>query len=134
MKNIISLFSRIFLAQLFLIAGYGKLGAGYAATSAYMAAYKTPTMLLPLVIALELGGGIALVLGFQTRFLSALLAGFCLVAALIFHHDFANAIQSLMFMKDVAICGGLLLLTANGAGAYSLDAWRAEGHSAHGTN
>jgi putative oxidoreductase len=128
MKNIISLFSRILLAQLFLIAGYGKLGAGYAATSAYMAAYHTPALLLPLVIALELAGGIALVLGFQTRFVSALLAGFCLVAALIFHHDLADKVQSLMFMKDFAISGGLLLLTANGAGAYSVDAWRAADH------
>jgi putative oxidoreductase len=130
MKNILSFFSRILLAQIFLIAGYGKLGAGYAATSAYMTAYHTPTLLLPLVIALELVGGIGLVLGFQTRLLSALLAGFCLIAALIFHHDFADTMQQLMFMKDLAISGGLLLLTANGAGAFSVDGWRGANHSA----
>ncbi|MGC8493364.1 MAG: DoxX family protein [Syntrophobacteraceae bacterium] len=124
MKNIISLVSRILLAQIFLISGFGKLGAGYAPTGAYMAAHHVPTVLLPLVIALELGGGLALVLGFQTRFFATFLAVFCIIAALIFHDDLANMIQKIMFMKNFAISGGLLLLTANGAGDYSLDALR----------
>ncbi len=124
MKNIISLLSRILLAQIFLISGYGKLGAGYAGTGAYMTAHHVPIILLPLVIALELGGGLSVLLGFQTRFMAAFLAVFCIIAALIFHDDLANMIQKIMFMKNFAISGGLLLLTANGAGAYSLDALR----------
>lgn len=132
MKNIISLLSRILLAQIFLISGFGKLGAGYAGTGAYMAAHHLPAVLLPLVIAIELGGGLALVLGFQTRLFATFLAAFCIIAALIFHHDLANTIQAIMFMKNFAMSGGLLLLTANGAGAYSVDAWRAGALSADG--
>lgn len=132
MKDIVSLISRILIAQIFLISGFHKLGAGYAATSAYMAAFGTPTMLLPLVIALEIGGGAALLLGFETQGIALALAGFCVIAALIFHHKLADTIQSIMFMKDLAISGGLLLLCAHGAGAYSVDARRAASPSAYG--
>lgn len=81
-----------------------------------------PGALLPLVIALELGGGLALLAGVFTRWTSLALAGFSVVSALIFHANFADPIQSILFWKNVAMAGGFLVLAANGPGALSLDA------------
>ena len=75
-------------------------------------------------IGLEVLGGIALVVGLQTRFIAYALALFTLVAASLFHHNFADQTHMLMFMKDIAITGGLLLLAASGATALSVDAHR----------
>ncbi|MEJ2450845.1 MAG: DoxX family protein [Gammaproteobacteria bacterium] len=118
--NAADLAGRLLLAIIFLIAGVGKITA-YAGTAAYMASMGVPGALLPLVIVTELVGGIAIVLGYHTRVVAFLLAGFTLLAGAIFHHDFANQIQMLMFLKDLAIAGGFLLLVVNGAGAWSLD-------------
>ncbi|MGA7595113.1 MAG: DoxX family protein [Gallionella sp.] len=110
--------ARLLAAAIFIIAGYGKLGAGYAATQGYMASAGVPGALLPLVIALELGGGLSLLLGFQTRLVSFMLALFCVAAALIFHE---GASQQIMFMKNFAMAGGLLAFTVFGGGRASLD-------------
>jgi putative oxidoreductase len=77
----------------------------------------------PLVILLELGGGLAIVLGWLTRPLSLLLAGFTVVAAALFHHNFGDQVQIVMFMKNLPIAAGFLALTASGAGAGWFDAW-----------
>ena len=111
---------RILLASLFLITGVGKI-AGYAGTQAYMASQGVPGALLPLVIALEVGGGLAIVLGLRTRVVAALLAGFSIVAALVFHSG-GDMMQQLMLYKNFAIAGGFLVLAARGAGEWSLDA------------
>ncbi|HCA26428.1 MAG TPA: DoxX family protein [Betaproteobacteria bacterium] len=103
-----------------LLAGFGKIAA-YAATQGYMAAMGVPGALLPLVILLEVGGGLALIAGVQTRIAASLLAVFSIVAAVIFHRHFADQMQSIMFMKNLAMAGGLLLLAAHGAGAPSWD-------------
>jgi putative oxidoreductase len=125
MKNVIDLVARIFLAQIFVLAGISKIG-GYVATQGYMESMGVPGMLLPLVIALEIGGGLALIIGFQTQLAALALAGFSIIAAAIFHHDFANQMQSIMFMKDIAMSGGLLLLVVHGAGELSIDKVRAK--------
>jgi len=88
-----------------------------------MASVGVPGGLLPIVISLELGGAIALIVGWQTRVVAFLLAGFAVVSALIFHTHFADQIQMIMFWKNVSIAGGLLLLVVHGAGPLSLD-WR----------
>ncbi len=111
---------RILIAALFLITGLGKI-AGYAGTQAYMASQGVPGALLPLVIALEVGGGLAIVLGWQTRLVAALLAGFSIAAAVIFHTG-DDMTQRLMLMKNLAIAGGFLFLVARGAGDWSIDA------------
>ena len=119
-QNFAELGGRILLATLFLLAGLSKLTA-YAGTAAYMASAGVPSFLLPLVIALEIGGGLAIVLGFQTRVVAFLLAGFSLVSAALFHNNFADQIQMIMFLKNVAIAGAFLMLVANGPGPLSLD-------------
>lgn len=112
--------ARILAATIFITAGFGKLGAGYAATQGYMASAGVPGALLPFVIALEIGGGLALVLGFQTRLVAFLLAGFCIVTGLVFHTG-SDQMQQIMLMKNLAMAGGLLAFTAFGAGRPSLD-------------
>jgi putative oxidoreductase len=114
------LVGRTFLAAIFLMSGLGKIGA-YAGTAAYMASAGVPAALLPAVIALEVVGAIAITLGWKTRISALLLGGFTLLSGAIFHSNFADQIQMIMFMKNVAITGGFLLLVANGAGTLSLD-------------
>jgi putative oxidoreductase len=121
LENINNLIARIFLASLFLMAGISKLGAGYAGTQAYMDAMGVSPSLLPLVIILEIGGAIALIVGFKTKLTALLLAGFTLVAAILFHGNFADQMQSILFMKNIAITGGLLVLVTAGAGRLSID-------------
>ena len=105
MNNAIVLVARILLAQTFLISGIGKLGAGYAGAQGYMEAMSVPGVLLPFVILLEIGGGLALVAGFLTRWTALAFAAFCVVPALIFHRNFADQMQMLMFMKNLSMAG-----------------------------
>ncbi|MGD2111977.1 MAG: DoxX family protein [Gammaproteobacteria bacterium] len=114
---------RLLLSALFILAGIHKLGA-WAGTQGYMESMSVPGALLPLVIALEIGGGLALLLGWRTRISAFLLAGFCGLSALLFHADLADPLQSILFMKNLAVAGGLLTLLASGAGAWSVDAWQ----------
>lgn len=117
-----NLASRILLAYIFIMAGIGKLGAeAYAGTQGYMQAMGVPGALLPLVILTELGGGLLLLVGFQARLVAFLLAGFSLISAVIFHYQPADQMQMIMFMKNLAIAGGLLLVTQYGAGAFAID-------------
>ena len=121
MERTINVASRVLLAHIFVISGWSKI-AGYAGTQAYMTSVGLPGALLPLVIALELLGGIALIVGFHTRWVALALAAFSIVAALIFHNNFADQMQMIAFMKNLAIAGGLLVLSQTGAGAPSVDA------------
>lgn len=119
-QKISELAGRIFLAAIFLISGLGKLGA-YAGTAAYMASVGVPGALLPAVIATEVLGAIAIIVGWKTRISAVLLAGFTLLTGVLFHSNFGDQIQMIMFLKNVAITGGFLLLAANGPGVLSLD-------------
>ncbi|MCS6764626.1 MAG: DoxX family protein [Candidatus Protistobacter heckmanni] len=110
----------ILLSQIFIIEGLCKI-AGYAGTQGYMNAMGVPGALLPLVILLELGGGLAILFGFRTKLAALILALFCIVSALIFHNNFADGMQKINFMKNLAIAGGFLLLSVYGAGAMALD-------------
>lgn len=118
MEKYTNLAGRILLAQLFLMAGIGKITA-YAGTQGYMEAMGVPGALLPLVIGLEVGGALALILGWQTRLVAFALAGFSLVSAAIFHADFSDQMQTILFMKNLAIAGGLLIVAAQNP-AFSL--------------
>jgi putative oxidoreductase len=114
------LLGRLLLTLLYISAGWGKI-AGYAATQGYMEAMGVPGAMLPLVILLELGGGLAILFGLFTRSLSVFMAGFTLIAAYLFHYQPAEQMQMMMFWKDVSIAGGFLALMAAGPGAFSID-------------
>jgi len=108
------------LASLFLISGLGKLAA-YAGTVGYMESVGVPGALLPLVIALEVIGGLAIVAGYRTRVVASLLAAFSIASALLFHNNLGDPIQQIMFLKNIAIAGGFITLAARGAGGWSID-------------
>ena len=120
LNSLADLLGRFFISAIFIFAGFGKI-TGYASTQAYMEATGVPGQILPLVILVELGGGLAILLGLLTRWAALALAGFSLVSALLFHANFADQVQSIMFMKNVAMAGGFLFLFVHGAGAWSLD-------------
>jgi len=126
LRNATELSGRILLASLFLLSGLGKITA-YAATAGYMASVGVPGALLPLVIVTELLCSLTIILGWQTRAASLLLAAFTLVTGALFHNNFADQLQMVMFLKNVSIAGALLMLAANGAGRLSLDSLRAKG-------
>jgi putative oxidoreductase len=116
----LNLAARVLMSQIFIISGIGKI-TGYAGTQQYMAKMGVPGALLPLVILVEVGGGLALLLGFKVRWVAAALAGFSIVSALIFHLNFSDQMQAINFMKNLAMAGGLLLFVRHGAGAPALD-------------
>ena len=120
MNASLSFLGRAGLALIFIISGFSKIG-GYAGTQQYMESMGVPGALLPLVIALELGGGVAILAGAFTRWIAVAIALFSIASAFVFHTDFANQMQAINFWKNVAIAGGFLLLMANGPGNLSLD-------------
>jgi putative oxidoreductase len=124
LDNYLVLLGRIGLALMYLLSGWNKIG-GYAATAQYMQSAGVPGGLLPLVIAVEIAGGLAVLFGFLTRWAALGLAVYTLIAAALFHAHFADQNQMIHFMKNVTIAGGFLVLAAHGAGAFSIDARRA---------
>ena len=120
-RNSAEFVGRVLLVVLFLMSGLGKISA-YDATAGYMASMGVPSTGLPAVIVLEVLGAAAIILGFKTRIVAALLAGFTLATGLLFHNNFADQMQMIMFLKNVSITGAFLMLVANGPGAFSIDA------------
>ena len=120
MNASLALSGRIGLSLIFIISGWGKIAA-YAGTQQYMESAGLPGALLPLVIALELGGGLAILTGTFTRWIALALAAFSLASAAVFHANLGDAAQAINFWKNVAMAGGFLMLAAQGAGALSLD-------------
>lgn len=128
LHNPLSLIGRLLLALLFLPAGINKV-TGFAGTVGYIASAGLPLPTLGAIIALvvEIAGGLALIAGFGTRLAALVLAVFTLVASFFFHAYWAvpaaqQFVTQLLFMKNMAVVGGLLTLAAWGAGAWSLDA------------
>jgi putative oxidoreductase len=111
---------RVLLAAIFLVEGWSKL-RGYDAAATYMARFGVPGILLPAVIALELGGGLMIAIGWKARPAALALAAFCVLAALLFHANVSDRNQLLHLEKDLAIAGGLLVLAVVGGGSWSFD-------------
>lgn len=113
---------RVLLALIFITSGLQKIG-DVAGTVGYMQYMGVPGFLVYPTILLEVVGGIALAVGFQTRIVALLLGGFTLLAGIIFHLIPAgdDQMQMIMFWKNVSITGGMLFVVSMGAGAYSLD-------------
>ena len=124
MTSAAELTGRTLLALLFVAEALSKLSA-YGAAAHYMTAFGVPGQLLPLAIAVELGGGLLILVGWHTRIAAVALAGFCVAAAVLFHTTFADRNQLLHFEKDLALAGAFLILAARGAGSLSLDAMQA---------
>lgn len=118
---------RVLIAVIFLMSGFGKIAAP-GAMMGYIASAGLPVPVLALIVAIivEVGGGILLVLGYQTRIVALILAAFTIVTALGFHSNFADQNQMIHFLKNVSIAGGLLQVAAfgAGAGAFSIDGRR----------
>jgi putative oxidoreductase len=116
---------RFLLAILFILSGLSKLGAA-AATQAYIAKAGLPLPVLAYVgtVAIELGAGLMLLVGYRTRAAALALALFTLAAAALFHNQFGDRNQFIHFMKNLAICGGLLQVYVFGAGGLSIDGRR----------
>ena len=130
-SNALDLAGRLLLVALFLPAGIAKL-TGFAGTVGYISSVglPLPSVAAALAAVVEIGGALALLFGFGTRIAALALAGFTLVASFFFHAYWAVPadqafVQQLMFFKNVAVTGGLLVLAAHGAGAWSVDARRA---------
>ena len=115
-----ALAGRLLLSALFLHETYAKLTA-YSAAVTYSEAFGEPGALLPLAIAVEVGCGALILIGFYTRAAALILAAFCVATAVLFHNRLGVRNELLHFEKDLAIAGGLLVLYAHGAGRWSLD-------------
>lgn len=112
MDKYVQLIGRIMLAAIFVLAGAGKI-ADQAGTMQYMTQMGLPSILFYPTVALEILAGLAIMLGYQTRYAAFALAGFSVLAAVIFHSNFADKIQMILFMKNISMAGGLLLLSVS---------------------
>ena len=120
MRNVTNLIGRILMVAIFLWGALGKI-KGYAGFEQYMQHLGLAPWLTPLVILLELGGGIAVLLGLYTRVMALALAAFCISTAVLVHYHPQDEMQMINFMKNISMTGGFLILAAYGAGKLSLD-------------
>ncbi|MDH4396645.1 MAG: DoxX family protein [Limnobacter sp.] len=126
LSNPLALLGRVLLSLMFILAGFDKL-TGFEGTAAYIASVGLPAphLLTVLTIVVEIGAGLALLVGFKPKWAALILAGFTLAASVIFHNYWAAAadqayIQQLLFMKNISVAGGLLLVAALGGGQWGL--------------
>jgi len=119
-NNASALVGRALIAIVFIMAGYSKIG-GYEGTQGYMESVGVTGFLLPAVIAVELLAGIAVLVGYQTKIAALLLGGFTFLSAVIFHSDFGQQMQMILFMKNLAISGAFLLLFIHGPGQWAIN-------------
>ena len=121
-----ALVGRVLLAAIFVLSGAGK-AADPAGTIGYIGSVGLPFPPLAYAgaVALEVGGGLALLFGYRTRIVAAALATFSILTALIFHSDLADQNQMIHFFKNFALAGGMLQVAAFGAGRFSIDSRRA---------
>ena len=118
--HIIELVGRILLSTLFLVEGIGKISMQEDVVM-YMTSYGVPEILFIPTIILEIIFPLLLIVGYKTKLVSLVMALFTFVEAIIFHTDFSEGIQMIMFLKDLAIAGGFLIIFIRGAGKYSID-------------
>jgi putative oxidoreductase len=124
-NGIATLVARVFLSILFILAGFAKLTA-ISGTAGYFAGLGLPAPTITAVVVglIEFVGGLAILVGFQTRLAAAIVALFTIGATLVAHMNFAEGMNALMAQKNLAIAGGLILLALQGAGSISIDAKR----------
>jgi len=127
-QNVTTFTGRALLSSLFIVSGLGKASAPGAALDYMGSSLPVPTLVLAatlvVVLVIELGFATALLVGYRTRLVATLMAGFTLATALVFHNQLGDQTQLIQFLKNLAITGGLLQVAAFGAGSLSLDAYR----------
>ena len=115
-----SLAGRVMIALIFVLSGFGKISV-IEGTQGYMDAMGLPGILVYPTILFEIVAGLAIIAGYQTRYVALALAGYSLLTAVIFHSQLGDQTQFFMFMKNVAMAGGFLFLVRHGAGELSID-------------
>lgn len=120
LKSYAPLLARIFLALMFIPAGLGKLGdvAGFAG---YLTSGGLPAFLAWPAVLFEILLGVSMLIGFQARWMALLGAGFCVLAALLYHLVPADQMQMIMFYKNLGVAGAFLMIFAHGPGKFALD-------------
>jgi putative oxidoreductase len=114
LEKTVTILGRALLAVLFILAGVGKI-INPTPFLEHMTQFGVPTFFLPAVIALELSGGLAILIGWRVRYAAGALGIFCVLTAAIFHHQLSIKAETTLFLKDLAIAGGLLVLAASAA-------------------
>lgn len=124
-NGVATLVARVFISILFILAGFAKLTA-ISGTAGYFTGLGLPAPTITAIVVglIEFVGGLAILVGFQTRLAAAIVALFTIGATLVAHMNFAEGMNALMAQKNLAIAGGLILLTLQGAGSISIDAKR----------
>ncbi len=116
MARIVTIGGRVLVATLFVLAGVVKI-INPAPFLQHMMEFGVPTFFLPAVVALEVGAGLAVLMGWRLRYAAGALAIFCVLTAVIFHHQLGINAERSLFFKDLATGGGLFFMTATGATA-----------------
>ncbi len=119
-ENLLDFVGRMLMSAIFVVMGLQKL-FHYEDTQAYMSLHGVLSALLPVVIALELVGALALILGYWTRVFAFLLAAFSICTALLFHDSLSDPVQLGLFVRNFAMAGGMLVLCARGPGDWAID-------------
>ena len=122
-NSIASIVGRILMSVIFILGGIEKL-SGFSGTVGYMGFEHLPVPVLAAIVAIvvELAGGLLVLVGFKTRIAALVLAVWCIATALVAHTHFADQMQAINFLKNMAMAGGYLQLFILGGGAWSLDA------------
>ncbi|MEO6299831.1 MAG: DoxX family protein [Paracoccaceae bacterium] len=120
LNTFIPLVARLLIAALFIVGGLGKL-ADVQGFAGYLAMGGLPSFLAWPAIIFEIAVGLSMILGFQTRIMALLAAGFCIVTAVLYHSNFADQTMMVMFLKNLGLAGGFLMIFANGAGSVAID-------------
>ena len=120
MINFLDFFGRIFISALFLISAYNKI-LNIDGSISWMEGYGVPGLLIYPTIVLEIILPLFVIVGYKARTSSALLAIFCILTAFIFHFDFSEQIQLILFLKNISLAGGFLFIVANGTKDWSID-------------
>ena len=120
MANLLDLIGRILISALFLISAYNKIFS-IDGTIGWMQGFGVPGFLLYPTIAIEIILPVFVIIGYNARLASGLLAIFCIVTAFLFHFDFSNQGQIISFLKNIGLAGGFLFIVVNGTKEWSVD-------------
>ena len=120
MANLIDLIGRLLISALFLISAYNKIFS-IDGTISWMEGFGIPGFLLYPTIALEIILPLFVIIGYRARISASLLAIFCISTAFLFHFDFADQMQTILFLKNLGLAGGFLFIVANGTKDWAID-------------